>query len=177
MAQSYQTWAAFEECFEFVEPAELAEFEALWNCISNYCDALVWPTDCVQTSLFFECRDLWHNCIDCVPDCDGKECGDDGCETDCGPCSGCNVDCVANSCVFTGCDGKECGSNGCGGSCGSCGGICANGQCRDRSAGTVRLEGLKACRLAGFRLDARKPGADFACKTETVPPERSGLKA
>ena len=35
----------------------------------------------------------------------------------------------------------------------------------DRSAGTVRLEGLKACRLAGFRLDARKPGADFACKT------------
>jgi len=58
----------------------------------------------------------------CVPDCDGKECGPDGCEGTCGPCdvgycdpSGvCQIECVPD------CENKECGNSGCGTSCGDC---------------------------------------------------------
>jgi len=41
--------------------------------------------------------------IDCLPDCDGKECGDDGCEGSCGECQGDNK-CVNGKCVEPGSD-------------------------------------------------------------------------
>ena len=82
-------------------------------------------------------------CLDvpCVPNCDGKECGDDGCGGVCGHCpsgdgsvndtlcqSGgqCMDPCVAD------CLGRECGVNICGGTCGKCesGWVCIhNAQC------------------------------------------------
>jgi len=85
----------------------------------------------------------------CIADCDGKECGDDGCGGSCGSCSLPEV-CKNNTCGSIGileeieiidpdpqpefapiemeiiplciadCDGKSCGDDGCGGSCGSC---------------------------------------------------------
>ena len=56
----------------------------------------------------------------CQPDCDGKECGSDGCDGTCGKCDDCGTGCVAGKCKYTACDGKECGDDGCGGSCGKC---------------------------------------------------------
>ncbi len=64
----------------------------------------------------------------CVPQCDGKFCGDDGCGGSCGLCGAgevCNTAarCVADPCQPE-CNGRQCGDDGCGGSCGTCG----NGQ-------------------------------------------------
>ncbi|MDP6942504.1 MAG: hypothetical protein QF464_00010, partial [Myxococcota bacterium] len=59
----------------------------------------------------------------CVPDCEGKTCGFDGCFDQCGICAtgeACVDDqCVPYVCQPT-CDGRTCGDDGCGGSCGEC---------------------------------------------------------
>ena len=78
----------------------------------------------------------------CVPNCEGKECGGDGCGNTCGECPALQI-CVGEkcSCLFEQCEdaccaaeelcfedecchpycvGKECGGDGCGGSCGEC---------------------------------------------------------
>lgn len=57
----------------------------------------------------------------CVPQCDGKECGINGCGGTCGTCDAAQTECVSGGCVCTpSCDGKSCGEDGCGGVCGSC---------------------------------------------------------
>jgi hypothetical protein len=74
----------------------------------------------------------------CVPQCDGRFCGDDGCGGQCGECAdgeACTPGgrCQADPCVPA-CDGRECGTDGCGGMCGSCGDgdLCVEetGECR-----------------------------------------------
>jgi hypothetical protein len=69
----------------------------------------------------------------CVPQCDGVECGSDGCGTDCGPCAGAEDVCEGGVCVCQpNCNGLECGDDGCGGSCGDCEAplyLCAEGIC------------------------------------------------
>jgi hypothetical protein len=67
----------------------------------------------------------------CVPDCTGRECGDDGCGGACGMCVP-GVPCVAGKCECTpDCAVSECGPDGCGGSCGVCalGCGCVDGLC------------------------------------------------
>ena len=71
----------------------------------------------------------------CLSDCDGKECGNDGCDGICGPCvlpKTCSpisskCECVPN------CDDKKCGDDGCGSTCGNCGNDkkCEDGKCND----------------------------------------------
>lgn len=61
---------------------------------------------------------------DCVPNCDGKACGDDSCGGTCGLCGvdqacGSSFTCGPLNCVPD-CNGRQCGSDGCGGSCGNC---------------------------------------------------------
>ena len=98
-------------------------------------------------------------CVDCIPECDGKMCGDDsGCNYPCdGDCPGPNEvcfggacqctdvgcgdaccspgeECVSGNCCDIQCDGKVCGeSDGCGGACqGPCPGefeVCLEGSC------------------------------------------------
>jgi len=67
-----------------------------------------------------------------VPDCDGKECGDDGCGDGCGQCTESDV-CKDGQCVpcVPDCDGKECGDDGCGSNCGFCPdtATCKDGLC------------------------------------------------
>lgn len=67
--------------------------------------------------------------LPCAPQCDGKDCGADGCGGSCGACQG---PCVAGECVCEpSCDDVECGGDGCGGTCGACapGSACADGTC------------------------------------------------
>ena len=73
-----------------------------------------------------------NECV-CVPDCSGKECGDDGCGGSCGSCDS-ELFCSNGQCVedcSPDCSDKECGDDGCGGSCGSCpsGETCSNNEC------------------------------------------------
>lgn len=73
----------------------------------------------------------------CQPNCDGKECGSDGCGGSCGECDAtellvCLPE-VGKCAKFDPpqCEGKECGDDGMGGSCGTCeeGFVCVNGNC------------------------------------------------
>lgn len=74
----------------------------------------------------------------CLPQCDGKFCGDDNCGGTCGACGAGEIctplsRCQADPCVPE-CTDRECGPDGCGGSCGACamGSACddPNGLCR-----------------------------------------------
>jgi len=73
-----------------------------------------------------ECGELIEE-EECIPNCEGKVCGSDGCEGTCEP--GCadptpnciDYQCSALSCIPT-CVNKECGSDGCEGTCGT---VCA----------------------------------------------------
>ncbi len=75
----------------------------------------------------------WNGgCCDHAANCQGKECGDDGCGGTCGQCPYPKSVCGGGKCQCTpDCWGKECGSDGCGGYCGSCvnGDVCSEGQC------------------------------------------------
>ena len=70
-------------------------------------------------------------CGPCVGSCEGKECGSDGCEGDCGSCDD-GLVCGSNGmCCTPTCDGATCGPDGCGGTCGdcACGENCVEGAC------------------------------------------------
>lgn len=87
----------------------------------------------------------------CVPQCEGKYCGDDGCGGSCGSCpapSACSAEarCVASPCVPS-CNGRKCGDDGCGGSCGTCGAgsLCFDGSCLKVPACNYDLPSCKSC--------------------------------
>lgn len=92
----------------------------------------------------------------CLPACENKQCGEDGCGGVCGLCGPlqeCDSDatclckyvecgdgccpqedvCAAGQCCTPQCDGMACGDDGCSGSCGDCPGAkwCVAGQCQD----------------------------------------------
>jgi len=115
---------------------------------------------CIQDSVLCNdiCCQMDQVCFDescCAIDCDGKNCGIDGCGGACGECGdneeclegtcGCVQDsdqcedtccpvgqvCFDEACCTLDCDAKECGGDGCGGSCGEClpGQACINSGC------------------------------------------------
>jgi len=70
------------------------------------------------------CSDFAEHC-QCVPNCDGKVCGSDGCGGSCGDCDAAAPFCTddgqcTDQCTPT-CGNRQCGPDGCGGSCGTCG--------------------------------------------------------
>lgn len=80
----------------------------------------------------------------CVPACEGRSCGDDGCGGSCGGCEGglsCDDGICVGGCVPS-CDGSICGDDGCGGSCGSCQGgfSCEAGDCFPDEETTLGLD-------------------------------------
>jgi len=80
----------------------------------------------------------------CVPDCAGKECGNDLCGGSCGTC-GNFEQCVQGSCELTqvcDCDGAVCGLDNCGNSCGTCSGqtTCSGGLCVSTATGGTCVE-------------------------------------
>lgn len=80
--------------------------------------------------------------VPCVPSCDGKQCGDDGCGGACGRCKS-GERCQRGRCRAVcqrDCRNKECGSDGCGGACGRCaaGTTCRHGRCESDKAERAR---------------------------------------
>ena len=130
----------------------------------------------------------------CTPQCDGRECGPDGCGTNCaapvtgardpGGC-GCGEACIEGSCVFVMCDDRACGPDGCSEdpeACGACptgqvcGGdfTCCTKACAGRSCGPDGCGGscgVCACGEAcvdGTCVDGRcrQDGVTFECGTD-----------
>ncbi len=114
-------------------------------------------------------------CIaNCIPVCDGKECGDDGCGGSCGECAGSGVCLSDGTCMcIADCKGKECGGDGCGGDCGTCPegeGCNPAGKCQCTPDCEGKECGDNGC---GGKCGACESGAvcsaDFVCVA--LPPE------
>ena len=91
----------------------------------------------------------------CAPNCDGVQCGSDGCEGSCGSCDPVTEICENGQCVcIPQCDGKVCGPDGCGASCGSCpdGLSCVGGEC---------VEGPKMCKCGAPGVTLDGSGCDW----------------
>jgi len=73
-----------------------------------------------------------NRCGECIPNCEGRECGNNGCGGSCGTCDP-GETCENGQCeaCTPDCTGLECGDDGCGGSCGTCpqGEDCIDGIC------------------------------------------------
>jgi len=96
---------AYYECAQAEEPCQ---------------DVWIWGGTAWECPDQHECED--GECI-CQPECGDKECGDDGCDGECGECPEDMPFCVDDACTDTcepNCEGKECGGDGCGGDCGEC---------------------------------------------------------
>ena len=82
----------------------------------------------------------------CAPQCQGKECGPDGCGGTCGTCQGNETCDGAGQCVSCTpqCQGKECGPDGCGGLCGTCQDTetCNNNQQCVPATGQVSIQAI-----------------------------------
>ncbi len=96
------------------------------GCPSCACEECVCNTDphCCNLEWDFSCAQLCKNdcggCRACVPDCAGKECGDDGCHGQCGYCPK-GKTCYKGKCVeHCSCGDRECGTSPCGDPCGEC---------------------------------------------------------
>lgn len=107
------------------------------DCVCSmdpYCCQVMWDDLCVE-----ECLEQCGGCGS-SPDCQGKECGANGCGGSCGECP------VGWACTDVGqcvdnceseCAGKDCGPDGCGGNCGTCGegAECVAGECLEECGG------------------------------------------
>ncbi|MBR57575.1 MAG: hypothetical protein CMH54_05895 [Myxococcales bacterium] len=136
--------------------------------------AFAFPCICLDPDA---CENNPANCTSgCVPNCAGKECGEDGCGGSCGSCvfgETCSAtgQCEAGSGCTPDCQGKNCGADGCGGSCGSCGageqcqnGVCSNAggcmpDCAEKECGDDGCGG--SCGYCGLQKIC---GADFTCE-------------
>jgi hypothetical protein len=86
----------------------------------------------------------------CVPDCEGKDCGDDGCGGQCALCPpdhACGEDFKCHLHCAPVCAGKQCGDDGCGGSCGGCpfNMACTDGLCQCKPQCTGKDCGPDGC--------------------------------
>jgi len=115
-----------------------------------------------------------------VPDCTGKECGDDGAGGSCGDCPAGEV-CEAFQCVPEVCEpqcaGKECGDDGCEGSCGECTGTdaCVEGQCVPCEPQCNDKEcGDNGCGGSCGECAADEECKDFVCELKPCEPQCTG---
>lgn len=96
----------------------------------------------------------------CVPECDDRQCGDDGCGGSCGTCFSAGGAVAPELCLDDGtccpqeCEGKLCGDDGCGGSCGECAEFsqCLNGTCLHTPGWTVLVYAMGDNDLEGSML-------------------------
>ncbi|MBM4371939.1 MAG: hypothetical protein FJ098_09810, partial [Deltaproteobacteria bacterium] len=129
--------------------ADKLHFLDLVGCVEDACAGQ--PQGCVQEALEGVCAPVLELCLGggCTPDCEGMECGDDGCGGQCGACDESQV-CVGGLCMddddpcVAACKDRECGAvNGC--LCGTCpeGEACDGGLCIP--GGTCEPGAYKQC--------------------------------
>jgi len=142
----------------------------------------------------FDCADLCKNecggCKPCVPDCTGKQCGDDGCHGQCGYCKA-GDECINGQCVNVSCDNikckdgescykgnckpctckdRVCGDDGCGHSCGKCpaGQACTlDGRCMNEAVCTAVYSDSGQCSVNPCTGKRYKCGYGYRCDEET----------
>ena len=91
----------------------------------------------------------------CVPSCQGKECGTDGCGGSCGVCVEPGKGCKDGKCMcIPDCNCRACGPDGCGGTCGD--GCLANESC---------IEGRCICQPDCFDKECGYDGCGGNCAT------------
>jgi hypothetical protein len=108
------------ECWEIASPDAKQQWWMLNGCIMEVCgeDA---PDQCWNEAVDGPCKQEWYGCLECTPECVGKQCGPDGCGGSCGECPGGYVCDNFGTCLCQpDCEGKSCGNDSCGGSCGTC---------------------------------------------------------
>ena len=107
---------------------------------------------CNESCFTYEdcCEDICDTCPElegcCVPNCEGKECGDDGCGGSCAECPAEQPDCVEGVCTCVpSCENVKCGDDGCGGDCGACDGDlqCLEGLCVPEAGTIIITEFIK----------------------------------
>jgi hypothetical protein len=133
-ASPQETWAQ-EVC---TPGSHTCEDNAVWGCneqgtervFMGYCDT---GSSCEGGV-----------CV-CVPTCDGKACGDDGCGGSCGDCGAQGTCMPSGACCDRACGERQCGPDACGGSCGTCEvdrvcveveGMCCLPNCDGKTCGT-----------------------------------------
>jgi len=107
-------------CMSQAAPEAQAQFLQLATCVQDLCGEFDPWSECYFFAIQTECGDELQECMECLPSCTGKECGEDGCGGWCGFCPE-GYDCDDGVCVcIPDCSGKECGPDGCGNLCGKC---------------------------------------------------------
>ena len=93
----------------------------LENCSGACVDLTSDPAHCGSCTRACSTHEVCRSggCV-CVPDCTGRECGDDGCGGTCGECPA-GRECGADGRCFCAenCVGRTCGDDSCGGTCGT----------------------------------------------------------
>ena len=127
LQQCYWQCSWSEECNQqcWADASIDAQFQwmAIMQCISAVCGQPP-GEQCWQSAIGQggECQDEWNTCQECTPECEGLQCGSDGCGGICGTCpAGFECDVHGYCLCAPQCDGKACGPDGCGGQCGFCG--------------------------------------------------------
>lgn len=117
----------------------------------------------------------------CLPDCDGRECGADGCGGTCGLCPGSKPVCSFGKCVACSpdCVNKECGPDGCGKTCGTCpqGFACQFHRCEPPQclpSGPIFQEDFASCSPGQFEVIDHDTG-DLVTWWGTSVAPRTGL--
>ena len=110
-----------QQCFLNGSPAAQKQWLDMWTCVMEACVGQPQDSPCWAQALYGTCKELYYACLNCTPNCIGKQCGPDGCGGSCGTCPN-NAPCddYGQCPCIPSCQGKECGPNGCGGLCGIC---------------------------------------------------------
>ena len=178
--------ACTNECWGNASQEAQEQYIMIWECVLEVCGPEPVEPCPGQAIMYGECKDEFNQCLDCTPQCTGKQCGPDGCDGSCGQCPpGYDCDIYGYCDCLPQCDGKECGNDGCGGSCGECsdGDLCnifgncvCMPDCEDAECGTDGCGGScgtcpsgYACK-SGLCVEACKP----KCTSSDGTPKQCG---
>ena len=124
-----EPWWCMEQCVGPNQDPPDALY-GLVECVMMFCGGWFPGDECFYFATEEACNDLYQECASggCEKQCDGKQCGPNGCDGVCGYCPD-NLLCTGAGKCEKPCESqcwsadgtlKECGSDGCGDSCGVC---------------------------------------------------------